>query len=78
LSIDWRPAGFWNERRVPPIAGSPSLTPRPLCANSWRKQAPKLLAQPLVIAMQRASSEERDLIVRGLETLQRVLQAGDK
>ena len=50
----------------------------PVVRQFMAKQAPRLLAQPLLSALRRASSAERELILGGLEALQRVLQAGEK
>lgn len=46
----------------------------PVVREFMAKQAPKLLARPLVSALRRASAEEREQIQRGLETLHRLLR----
>lgn len=46
----------------------------PVVRDFMAKQAPRLLAQPLVTALQRATAAEVGLIIDGLETLHRVLE----
>lgn len=46
----------------------------PVVREFMAKQAPALLAQPLINALGSASSAERELILEGLKTLHRVLQ----
>jgi DNA-binding MarR family transcriptional regulator len=50
----------------------------PVVRQFMAKQAPQLLAQPLMSALKRASASERELILKGLEALLRALQAGEK
>jgi DNA-binding MarR family transcriptional regulator len=58
-----------EDRRFTIIAIAPMV-------REWMStQAPRLAAQPLEGALQRATPAERDTILRGLETLQRILQS---
>ena len=67
------------ERKVSPTDRRFSIIDAtPVVRQFMAKQAPKLLAQPLVQGLKKASPAERDLIRSGLETLHRVLQAGAK
>jgi MarR family transcriptional regulator, organic hydroperoxide resistance regulator len=47
----------------------------PVVREFMAKQAPRLLAKPLAAALKRTSPAERDLILRGLETLRKALEA---
>ena len=62
------------ERRVNPSDRRYSIVDAsPAVRQFMTKQAPRLLAQPLASALGRATGPERDLILKGLDTLHRVL-----
>src|SRR4029077_10341176 len=47
----------------------------PVVRDFMAKQAPRLLAQPLHAALKRTSTADRELILGGLETLRKALEA---